>query len=57
VIAGHFVLQSDPANIYGNLERGTHRRPDEVVAWSSLLGSETFRARVREAAGAPAAEA
>jgi len=57
VVAGHFVLQSDPANIYGNLERGTHRRPDDVVSWSELLRSETFRGQVMDAALAPAGAA
>jgi hypothetical protein len=52
LVAGNFVLQSDPADVYGNVERGTHRRPDELVSWSPLLRSADFVARVREAAGA-----
>jgi len=51
IVAGNFVLQSDPADMYGNVERGTHRRADEVVSWSPLLGSPDFVARVRDAAG------
>ncbi|HEX6751368.1 MAG TPA: DUF3179 domain-containing (seleno)protein [Longimicrobium sp.] len=50
IVAGHLLLQSDPSDMYGNLERGTHRRPDELVSWSPLLKSAEFAAQVRAAA-------
>jgi hypothetical protein len=52
IVAGNFVLQSDPPDVYDNLERGTHRRPDDVVSWSPLLGSAEFAAQARDAARA-----
>jgi hypothetical protein len=57
IVAGHFILQSDPADMYGNLERGTHRRPDEIVSWSKLLQSDEFRAQAADVAGTPARDA
>jgi hypothetical protein len=54
IVAGHFVLQSDPADVYANRERGTQRRPDDSISWSPLLRSESFRAHVLDAAGVPA---
>jgi hypothetical protein len=49
VVAGPFVAQSDPADMYAERDRGTQRRPDEAVSWSRLLSSEAFVTLVRRA--------
>jgi hypothetical protein len=48
--AGHFVLRSDPPDIYESLERATLCRRDEDIGWSRLLASEVFVTAVRAAA-------
>jgi hypothetical protein len=50
LVAGHFVLRSDPANVYADRERGTRRRADEAISWSRLLTSAAFESAVRAAA-------
>lgn len=56
VVAGHFVVQSDPADIYAERDRWTQRRPDEVVSWSRLLKTDSFPEQVRRAARAAGGE-
>jgi hypothetical protein len=57
VVAGHFVVQSDPADVYAERDRGTMRRPDAVISWSPLLQSERFLAQLRGSVLAPAGHA
>jgi hypothetical protein len=48
IVVEHMVLQSDPADLYANLARGTQRRPDDLVSWSPLLESPGFRKHVAD---------